>query len=127
MVYKQGFSLLFCLEYFQSADLNDILSPFVDFRSNCFWQANFSGFQAANNISRVTLHWGKLRDPDLRDGVGFPKMKVPVFLPLVVLLGSNPVQGLKKCAKINSCRCSTDEGEINLWSLAGKSEDDRPR
>ena len=62
----------------------------------------------------------------LRDEAGFSMMEV-VFLLLAVLLASAPVQGLKKCTKITSCRCSTDEGEINLRSLAGKSEDDRPR
>jgi len=50
-----------------------------------------------------------------------------VFLLLAVLLASAPVQGLKKCTKIDSCRCSTDEGDINLRSLAGESVDDRPR
>lgn len=65
-------------------------------------------------------------DPDLRDVVGFFMMDV-VFLSLLVLLALAPVQGLKKCAKIDSCRCSTDEGEINLRSLAGETEDDRPR
>ena len=73
-------------------------------------------------ISRVTLP----SDRDLRDVAGFSTMEV-VFLLLVVWPASAPVQGLKKCTKIDSCRCSTDEGEINLRSLAGESEDDRPR
>lgn len=65
----------------------------------------------------------------LRDDAGFSMMEVVFLLHavLTVLLASAPVQGLKKCTKITSCRCSTDEGEINLGSLAGKSEDDRPR
>ena len=28
---------------------------------------------------------------------------------------------LKKCTKIDQCRCLTDQGEINLWSLAERS------
>ena len=39
----------------------------------------------------------------------------------VVLLNSLAVQGIKKCQRIDSCRCSTDEGEINLWSLASRT------
>ena len=31
-----------------------------------------------------------------------------------------PVQTVKKCEKIDACRCSTDEGEINL-SVLGQS------
>ena len=29
------------------------------------------------------------------------------------------VHGLKECTKKDVCRCSTDEGVIDLWSLAG--------
>ncbi|KAL9966509.1 hypothetical protein ACROYT_G024594 [Oculina patagonica] len=47
------------------------------------------------------------------------------LLPLVIVLAWPLVKGIKKCVKIDECRCSTDEGEINLWSLAG--EDDQPR
>jgi len=36
------------------------------------------------------------------------------------------VKGIKKCEKIDACRCSTDEGEINLWSLAGQTSN-QPR
>ena len=63
----------------------------------------------------------------LRDVAGSSMMEAVGFLLVAALLASAPVQGLKKCAKIDSCRCSTDEGEINLKSLAGESEDDRPR
>ena len=50
-----------------------------------------------------------------------PKMKL-FLLVLVTFLDSSIVQGIKKCVKIDACRCSTDEGEINLWSLAGDGE-----
>ena len=40
---------------------------------------------------------------------------VVVFFTLV------SVEAVKKCMKIDSCRCSTDTGEINLWSLAGQA------
>ena len=29
------------------------------------------------------------------------------------------VQTLSKCSKVDVCKCSTDEGTIDLWSLAG--------
>lgn len=41
-----------------------------------------------------------------------------VFAFALALFAFAPAQGLKKCEKIDACRCSTDEGEINLWSLA---------
>ncbi|KAJ7384108.1 hypothetical protein OS493_023432 [Desmophyllum pertusum] len=53
-------------------------------------------------------------------------MKLLLF-HLVVFLASVRVQGIKKCTKIDACRCSTDEGEINLWRLAGENAKDRPR
>ena len=29
------------------------------------------------------------------------------------------MQTLSKCSKVDVCKCSTDEGTIDLWSLAG--------
>ena len=29
------------------------------------------------------------------------------------------VQTLSECSKVDVCKCSTDEGTIDLWSLAG--------
>ena len=45
-----------------------------------------------------------------------------IFLGVVIVtqLYIQIVFTLKDCQKIDQCRCSTDEGEINLWSLAGK-------
>lgn len=37
-----------------------------------------------------------------------------VFTPTV-----HVVQTLSKCSKVDVCKCSTDEGTIDLWSLAG--------
>ena len=42
------------------------------------------------------------------------------FSNTVVLLSLPFVQGIRKCQKIDACRCTTDEGEINLWSLASR-------
>ena len=45
-----------------------------------------------------------------------------IFLQVVVFasLYIQVVYAVKECKKIDQCRCSTDEGEINIWSLAGK-------
>ncbi|KAJ7384163.1 hypothetical protein OS493_023492 [Desmophyllum pertusum] len=48
-------------------------------------------------------------------------MKLFIFAIALVLFTFAPVHGLKKCEKIDACRCSTDEGEINIWSLAGQN------
>ena len=42
-----------------------------------------------------------------------------VFIPTVV-------QTLSKCSKEDVCKCSTDEGTIDLWNLAG-TESNIPR
>ena len=44
-----------------------------------------------------------------------------MMLIVVVLLNSLAVPRIKKYQRIGSCRCSTDEGEINLWSLASRT------
>lgn len=49
------------------------------------------------------------------------EMKLFIFAVALVLCTFAPVHGLKKCEKIDACRCSTDEGEINIWSLAGQN------
>lgn len=49
------------------------------------------------------------------------EMKVIRCSLLVALLSLMLVEAVKKCEKIDSCRCSTDTGEINLWSLAGQT------
>lgn len=46
-------------------------------------------------------------------------MKLVIFAIAISLAAS--VHGIKTCKKIDACRCSTDEGEINLWSLAGQN------
>ncbi|XP_022794658.1 uncharacterized protein LOC111333370 [Stylophora pistillata] len=46
-------------------------------------------------------------------------MKFFIFASALIL-SSSLVQALKKCEKIDACRCSTDEGEINIWSVAGQ-------
>lgn len=33
------------------------------------------------------------------------------------------VHALKECSKVDVCKCSTDEGVIDLWSLAGTGSD----
>ncbi|KAL9966508.1 hypothetical protein ACROYT_G024593 [Oculina patagonica] len=48
-------------------------------------------------------------------------MKLLMSAFALVLLTLAPVHGIKKCEKIDACRCSTDEGEINIWSLAGQN------
>ena len=49
------------------------------------------------------------------------EMKVIRCSLFVALLSLMLVEAVKKCEKIDSCRCSTDAGEINLWSLAGQT------
>lgn len=49
------------------------------------------------------------------------EMKVIRCALAIALLSLTPVEAVKKCEKIDSCRCSTDAGEINLWSLAGQT------
>lgn len=51
----------------------------------------------------------------------FLEMKSVFLAFALVLLTLAPVHGIKKCEKIDACRCSTDEGEINIWSLAGQN------
>ena len=36
-----------------------------------------------------------------------------------VVFTSTLVQTLSTCNKVDVCKCSTDEGTIDLWSLAG--------
>lgn len=49
------------------------------------------------------------------------KMKLVIFAIAIFLLTLASVHGIKTCKKIDTCRCSTDEGEINIWSLAGQN------
>jgi len=48
-------------------------------------------------------------------------MEVFILALAVVSFTLAPVEGIRKCEKIDACRCSTDEGEISLWSLAGQT------
>ena len=48
-------------------------------------------------------------------------MSAITFAIAAALFHLAPVQTVKKCEKIDACRCSTDEGEINLWSLGSES------
>lgn len=48
-------------------------------------------------------------------------MSIFTFTVIIALFSVPSFQGIKKCEKIDTCRCSTDEGEINLWSLAGET------
>jgi len=48
-------------------------------------------------------------------------MKLAIFAIAIFLPSTAFVHGIKTCEKIDACRCSTDEGEINLWSLAGQN------
>lgn len=48
-------------------------------------------------------------------------MNAITFAIAAALFHLAPVQTVKKCEKIDVCRCSTDEGEINLWSLGSES------
>jgi len=48
-------------------------------------------------------------------------MKLVIFAIAIFLTLAVSVHGIKTCKKIDACRCSTDEGEINLWSLAGQN------
>ncbi|CAH3169488.1 unnamed protein product [Porites evermanni] len=54
-------------------------------------------------------------------------MNAGVFALILALFALAPVQGVKKCEKIDTCRCLTDEGEISLWSLAGQTPPNRAR
>ena len=54
-------------------------------------------------------------------------MNAGVFVVVLALFALAPVQGVKKCEKIDTCRCLTDEGEINLRSLAGQAPPKRAR
>lgn len=47
-------------------------------------------------------------------------MKMFIFAFALVLSASSLVHAVKKCEKIDACRCSTDEGELNIWSVAGQ-------
>ena len=49
------------------------------------------------------------------------KMKLAIFAIAILLTVAASVHGIKTCKKIDACRCSTDEGEINLWSIAGQN------
>ena len=49
------------------------------------------------------------------------QMKLVIFAIAIFLTLAASVHGIKTCKKIDACRCSTDEGEINLWSLAGQN------
>jgi len=48
-------------------------------------------------------------------------MKLAIFAIAILLTSTAFVRGIKTCKKIDACRCSTDQGEINLWSLAGQN------
>lgn len=48
-------------------------------------------------------------------------MKFAILVLALVLFTLSPVEGIKACKKIDTCRCLTDEGVINLWSLAGQT------
>ena len=48
-------------------------------------------------------------------------MKLVIFTIAIVLTLAASVHGIKTCKKVDACRCSTDEGEINIWSLAGQN------
>ena len=54
-------------------------------------------------------------------------MNVGIFALVLALFALAAVQGVKKCEKIDTCRCLTDEGEISLWSLAGQTPPNRAR
>ena len=56
---------------------------------------------------------------DQGDSLGM--MSIFTITVVIGLLSLPFLQGIKKCVKIDTCRCSTDEGEINLWSLAGET------
>ena len=56
-----------------------------------------------------------------------PKMNASIFVLVLALFDLAPVQGVKKCEKIDTCRCLTDEGEISLWSLAEQTPPNRAR
>ena len=41
------------------------------------------------------------------------------WICIFVVFTPTLVQTLSKCSKVDVCKCSTDEGTIDLWSLAG--------
>ena len=46
--------------------------------------------------------------------------KVTVFVRSIFFFSClKLVLTVKECKKVDQCRCLTDEGEINLWELAG--------
>ena len=51
-------------------------------------------------------------------------MAVKSCLLLVLVSAIQPLMVLAftKCEKIDECRCSTDQGELSLWSLAESAE-----
>jgi hypothetical protein len=50
--------------------------------------------------------------------VGGEKLRV-IIVNILLLTFLPTAVSLTKCEMIDSCRASTDKGEINLWPLAG--------
>lgn len=110
--------------YFRDGEVYLFILAIVTFLASPFVKGEGMWLVTRHAISKKAVHTCKTENDK---AIYSPKMKL-FLLVLATFLASSFVHGIKKCVKIDACRCSTDEGEINLWSLAGDGENgDSPR